>query len=200
VKKAIFTVITGGYDKPQPPPNFKGWDSIMFSDYDHDTGWDMVEIDATLNPFLQSRKYKMLSHLYLDDYDLVCYIDGNQKLLREPPSHPIWFKHDRRKDIFEEGEQLIKNGRYTAEQINSHLDYIRSLGFRNRGLYLNGFFVRDHSYEINLLHECWYSETAKHSHRDQLTLPVAIWITKVFPKNIQPEKMRHNYSHVVKPH
>ena len=50
----------------------------------------------------------MLSHLYLSEYDLVCYVDGNQKIIQEPPSHPIWFKHDRRKDIYEEGQQLIK--------------------------------------------------------------------------------------------
>ena len=201
MRKAIYTVITGGYDTVVNAPRYKGWDNVLFCDeYIDSKGWDLEKIDKSNNPAVLSRKIKMLSHKHLSEYDLVCYVDGNQRLLKEPLHEPIWFRHSRRKNIYEEARQLIINGRYTAQEINAHIRYFIDQDYKDRGLYLNGYFVRDHSPEINKLHEVWYEETTKYSHRDQLTLPFAIFKTGVEPKNIQPEYIKGSFAAVTHAH
>lgn len=201
MRKAIFTVITGGYDPAIKAPNFKGWDNILYCDQSIDPkGWELRVIEPSDNPFVLSRKIKMLSHKHLSEYDLVCYVDGNQRLFQPPSDVPIWFRHSRRKNIYEEARQLVINGRYTKEQINSHIAHFDNQGYEDTGLYLNGYFVRDHSPEINNLHEIWYQETKLYSHRDQLTLPYAIWKTGIEPKNIQPEYIKSRFAAVTYAH
>ena len=186
MKKAIFTVITNSYDTLLPAPRYSGWDSILFTDVRpiDAKGWEVRKLPKSKYPYLQSRLYKIKSHEYLSEYDLVCYLDGNQKLISAPPEEPIWFIHPRRKDIYQEAKQLIKNGRFSAEDVNAYIEYARRLGYQDSGLFLNGFFVRRHCPDINHLHDYWYKETRKTIPRDQLTLPVAIWRTAIWPENI----------------
>ena len=88
MKKAILTVLIGDYESLKPAPEYKGWDSILItnqvlSDY---KGWQVIHIPISNNPKLDSRRYKILSHKYLPEYGLVCYIDASVTLLKEPPS------------------------------------------------------------------------------------------------------------------
>lgn len=57
--------------------------------------------------------------------------------------------------------------------------------------------MRDHSPEINTLHDIWYAETLRFTPREQLTLPYAIYKTGIKPKNIVDEKIRDTYSKVI---
>ena len=134
--KAIYTVITGGYDKIKPAPIFKGWDTILFTDnLEIDSkGWEVRPVDLINEPLIESRRIKILSHEVLPEYDLVCYIDGNQIFLREPPSYPIWFNHPRRSTIFHEAEQLVVNGRFNESDIYQMTDYYKSCGYSDEGL------------------------------------------------------------------
>ena len=203
MKKAIYTVITGGYDALPEVPKYKGWDTILFTDSlpMNPKGWDIVMMDKEDDPVIHSRAVKILSHEYLPSYDLVCYVDANQRLLREPPSTPIWFTHPRRKSIYEEARQLILNGRFKADDINAMMQSMIDRGYKDWGLYLNGFFVRDnHDWEINALHNIWFEETERYVPRDQLTLPFAIWATGVLPTNIQSYKSKESYAVVTKAH
>jgi hypothetical protein len=199
--KAIYTVITNGYDVLNPAPIYEGWDTILFCDEDIDPkGWELRRIDKSSDPLLQSRDIKIRSHIHLKEYDLVCYIDGHQSFCHEPPSCPIWFHHSRRKDIFEEAKQIIINGRFKAKDINKQIDYYLDEGYEDCGLYLNGFFVREHTPDINLLHDVWFCETSRFTQRDQLSLPYAIWYTDIYPKGIRPERIKHSYCNVNKNH
>jgi len=94
-KKVIYTVVLGGYDEISPAPKFEGWDFVVFTDdlSLNADGWYIINIDG--DDKKECRKYKFLSHVYLSGYDLVCYIDGNVRLIAEPPSHPIWFTHSK---------------------------------------------------------------------------------------------------------
>ena len=196
--KAIYTVITDNYDEIPKAPVYKGWDVILFTDIEleDNKGWEVRKLNKSDNPLLQSRDIKIRSHVHLKDYDLVCYIDGHQIFVGEPPIHPIWFMHSRRSNIFEEAKQIIKNGRFTAEEINEQIDYYKWKGYKDAGLYLNGFFVREHNEDINKLHDVWYEETKRFTQRDQLSLPYAIWKTGIYPKNIQREEIKHRFAHV----
>ena len=202
MKKVIYSVITGGYDNLLVAPQFKGWDVIMFTDRDFEDskGWEIRKLPKSQNPLIQSRDIKILSHIHLPEYDLVCYTDGNQKIIKEPPSQPVWFLHDKRPSIFVEGKQIIINGRFPADKINEQIDYYNAQGYKDCGLYLNGFFVRDHSPEINKLHEEWFKETCRFTPRDQLSLPYTIWKTGITPKNLYSAKHKGQWAIVTQAH
>lgn len=188
MRKTIFSVITGGYDELPQAPNFKGWHNIMFTDMfvDDCKGWEIIKLPKADDSLIQSRDIKCRSHIHLPDFDLVCYVDGNQKFIKEPPSTPIWFMHQRRSNIFQEAQQIIKNGRFPADLVNAQIDYYRSKGYNGRGLYLNGFSVRDNRNDkINHLHDVWFEETCRFTPRDQLSLPYAMWLTSTNPENIR---------------
>ena len=61
-------------------------------------------------------------------------------------------------------------------------------------LNLNGFFVRSHCEKINKLHDVWYDETCRFIPRDQLTLPFAIWKTRIMPENITNGNLSNSYA------
>ena len=201
MKKTIYTVITGGYDSLLPAPIFEGWDKILFCDEDIDSkGWEIRKLNKSDNPLLQSRDIKINSHIHLKEYDLVCYIDSNQRFVQEPIPEPIWFTHGRRTNIFQEAKQIIINGRFSKDIINPQIEYYKKQGYTDTGLYLNGFFIRDHSKEINHLHDVWYRETKRYSQRDQLSLPYAIWKTGIKPKNLQQAVIKDRIAIVIKAH
>lgn len=187
MKKAIYTVITGDYDQIRQAPNYPGWEPVLFTDKvpDNSMGWDvrLIEPDKSICTRKLSRKYKILSHIYLSEYNLVCYIDANMKLVKEPPSHPIFFSHPSRSKIFFEARTIVDLKKDGAETVKEQIDNYKRVGFKdNQGLFSNGFFVRDHSPEINKLHEFWWENVKRFSYRDQLSLPFAVWKTGIRPK------------------
>ena len=203
MKKAIYTVITNNYDVLRPAPSYKGWDCVLFTDNPpaENKGWAVRKIKPSANPILLSRKYKILSHVFLPDYDLVCYIDANQKMIKEPPHQPIRFSHPKRVDIFQEARQIIRNGRFTDKLINAQIEYYKQQGYQDEGLFLNGYSVRSNTDEnINKLHDVWYKETARFSPRDQLSLPYAIWKTGIKLYNINGPRIKVTYATVTYPH
>ena len=201
MKKAIYSVVTGGYDSINVAPRFDGWDSILFTDQDAEgLGWEVRTLETDSNPLIQSRDIKIRSHIHLPEYDLVCYMDGNQKLLKPPPNEPTWFMHVRRKDIFEEAKQLIINGRFPANLINEQIEFYKYNDYEDSGLYLNGFFVREHTKDINELHDIWFEETCRFVPRDQLTLPFAIYRTGIFPENITSARYKEQFAIVKQAH
>ena len=204
MSKAIFSVITGNYDMIPVAPKFKGWDCIMFTDYiieEQTNGWEIRPLPKSENPLVQSRDIKCRSHIHLPEYDLVCYIDGNQKLLKEPPNEPVWYQHAKRQNIFQEADQIIKNGRFPKDIINAQMDYYKSQGYEDCGLYLNGFSVRNNrNKDINHLHNVWFEETCRFAPRDQLSLPYAIWYTGIQPENIVYPTLKEAYAIVIKGH
>ena len=132
MKRAIVSVITGGYDDLPPAPNFEGWDVIMFTDAEVDPkGWDVRKLPKVDNPLVQSRDIKIRPHLHLPEYELYCYIDGNQKFIKRPPTEPIWFKHQRRTNIFQEAIQIINNGRFPAEIMTKQINYYKRKGIES---------------------------------------------------------------------
>lgn len=196
MKKVIVSVITGGYDELPQAPSFQGWDSIMFTDANvtDPKGWEIRQLPKVEDSLLQSRDIKIRPHLHLPEYELYCYIDGNQKMKTAPPDFPIWFTHIRRTNIFQEAKQIINNGRFPADIINQQIDYYKKQGYKDQGLFLNGFHVRRNKEDINKLHDVWYEETSKFAPRDQVSLPYAVWKTGIKPENIVTGHKKGHYA------
>lgn len=195
MKKAIYSVLLGNYDNLNKAPRFNGWDTILFTDLDLPdyNGWEVKKV-KTKDPKKDSRKYKWLSHIHLKDYDLVCYMDANLILRKEPPSKPIWFKHQKRRSVSQEMARILEIKKENEDVIDRQYDFYESKGFTDGyGMYWNGLFVRSNNKDINQLHETVYDIVKEYSYRDQIALPFAIFTTGIFPENIQSGAVGQQY-------
>ncbi len=181
MKKAIFTVVFGGYDNVPAIPVAEGWEKVIITDTERPlTGWDRVLIaKPTNNPALESRRYKWLSHIYLKEYDLVCYFDGNMSVIKTPPEHPFRIRHYKRNTVRQECDALNRQlHRATIEDVEAHYASLIADGFPDEsGLYLNGFFARDHSEKENKFCEKVWESIQYYTNRDMVTIPYVIWKT-----------------------
>jgi len=187
MNRTIFTVLINNYDNLQDAPRFEGWDTVLFTDSipKKCKGWKVRLIKPELSPEKESRRYKFLSHIYLSEYDLVCYMDANMILKKEPPNVPTWFTHPTRRTVTQEANRILQLKKESESEIRRQLEYYQSKNFNDRfGLYQNGFFVRDHSEDSNKLMEQTFETVKQLSFRDQLALPYAIFKTGIKPKGL----------------
>lgn len=188
--KVIYSVLLGDYDNFFPAPKYLGWDYVVFTDnakLDAD-GWQIKVVNGGRDTQKESRKYKLLSHLYLSEYDLVCYVDANVSLVAEPPAVPIWFSHAKIDKVFDKAEQVIKQGKATEEQVSRQMRYYLERLFPDKGgLYDNKFFVRDNRNEVqNSLMQHTWNIISEYTNRDELALPFAMWSLQYKMQNITP--------------
>ena len=198
-KKVVYTIVLGEYDELSPAPKFEGWDFIVFTDdiLLNADGWTKYLVEGGKDLQKESRRYKFLSHVYLKEYDLVCYIDGNVRLMSEPPSHPIWFTHRIRNSVYEEAMTRIID----VDMIKRQIRYYMELRFSDKGgLYHNNFFVRSNRNDVqNKLMEKVWDIISEHTAVDELAVPFAMWVTQTRMENIQSQALQSRYIKV-KPH
>lgn len=184
MKKAIITCLFGNYDTLNQAPKFEGWDAILFTDTKpvESKGWK-VRLTQSDNPKLESRRYKFLSHIYLPEYDLVCYQDANLILNQPPPENQMWLRHPRRTKVSAEVQVVLKSGKSTSQAISKQLIFYRKERFPdNAGLFQNSLFVRNHSERMNKLMELTFQTYEQFQTRDQLALPYASWKLGIKPE------------------
>lgn len=177
-KKAIYTVLIGEYDQLNEAPNFIGWDCFLLTDLKikDSKGWKIIKINEKIEPKKLSRKVKIMVHDYLPNYDLYCYVDANIKLTKKPPNYPFRVMHPKRHNVSAECDAVILLGKDNPSIVREqYIGYVKDEFTDDLGLFQNGFFVRENSVEINDLHSFWWNEVQKHSYRDQLSLPYAVW-------------------------
>lgn len=206
IKKAIYTVLIGGYDNINSAPDYVGWDCFLFTDLDitEPKGWKIIKINDDLEPKKLSRKIKILGHKYLPDYDLLCYIDCNITLGKKPPSHPLYVRHPSRNTVTAECERVILIGKDKKSIVLKQLDSYTSKGFPdNFGLFQNGFFIRENNTETNLIYDFWWDEVKKHSYRDQISFPYVLWKLGIQLYNVyldqDVKKYYQIHPHIAKP-
>ena len=196
MNKTIFTCLFGDYDELQQAPIFKGWGvPVLFTDKlpKDSKGWK-VNLVSEGDSKIYSRRYKLLSHIYLNELDLVCYIDANMRLIKEPPSVPFWNPHPNRRRVIDEARKAIELGKADREQVGKYLEETIKSKFRDdKGLFQNGFFVRRHSQVMNILMEKTFSLVEMFTERDQLALPFACHLLNVMPEGLQKVNRVHSF-------
>jgi len=183
MNKALYTCITGDYDRliapkyPQP-----GFDMICFTDNPELTSdvWQIRIIPTEDNKAKLQRKIKILSHKYLPDYDVTFYIDGNMEVQADLRGFMEFFhggfmtkRHPIRNNIYDEALAVIKKGKARRQDVECQMEAYRQMGFGVDVLYEDGFLIRDNSAGTQRLNEVWWKQVEAHTHRDQLSLPVA---------------------------
>lgn len=194
IKKIIvYTVIFGGYDLLReviyPKQNIK---YICFTDdkaLQSDT-WEIVYVNREFDdPVLESRKYKMLPHLFIDaEYSL--YIDASVQFNKSPLDYMNQFlirgnmllvPHEERDCIYEEMAMCILIKKDLPQRLiqQAHI-YMRHKCPEHSGLYLGGIIGRKHfEKEVIKFDEEWWEHFKKYSRRDQVSLGYLIWEKKM---------------------
>ena len=202
MKKVIYTAIFGNYDSlPEPDDMPSGFDFICFTDTDIKSNvWDVRKVlpiyeDSTRN----ARKYKILPHRFLPEYDLSIWVDGNFIIQNDVNEcideylddvNMAFFDHmkcnlDPRNCVYQEGQAILwlgnndPNKKYkdNPEVIVKQLNRYKEEGYpENNGLITSGVLFRKHN-ELDVVEtmEMWWEELKYNSKRDQLSFDYVAW-------------------------
>jgi len=188
-KIAVHTCLVGNYDHPQEPL-FKpdNVDYIIVTDGPlPSTGlWKGIDIRTIkgippLDDSRVSRYIKLHPHLFLNDYDYSIYIDANIKTAGDM-RYLIYLLnkygfvsnlHRHRNCIYKELEACIRLKKDVPQIMQKQINSYQSAGMpEHYGLIEANLLVRDHHNPVCVeIMDRWWQEIAKHSCRDQLSLP-----------------------------
>ena len=187
--KVVYTAVFGNYDTVSPVNPSWDCDFICFTDNPNfvSEGWQIVNVQLNNeSPSQANRRYKMLPHEYLPNYERSLYIDGNIKLVIDPS--PLFEKylnkcliaipkHQDRNCVYKEAQLCIKEGRVDKEITEKQMASYKSEGFPEKfGMTENGILFRKHrDNDAIKLMNAWWEEYCNGGRRDQLSLPYLIW-------------------------
>lgn len=196
LKKVVYTALIGNYDSIRKIVKEDGYDYFMFTDNALDnvtTNWTILKIEDTLNYTnkieltKKQRFYKILPHLFFQNYNLSIYIDTNFEikgkldyfLLRIlTPNLSIYIlEHPTISSINNEFEAVL----YFKKELKSNVIKLKNRYKKENFTDNNGhaeccLIVRNHNNK-NCIHfmEKWFNEVKKNSHRDQLSFNYIFW-------------------------
>lgn len=192
-KRVVYTCLFGNYEtlNEQHCQNKKNIKFICFTDRDDLTSatWDIRRINTIeIGSSRESRRPKLLPHLYLSDYDESLYIDNRVVLKTDPSSlfdeflprgGPgfVCLRHPWRNCIFDEAEVIIKNAMDDESRVREQMDVYRNAGFPpGSGLIAGGFILRRHNQaDVKRVSEIWFNHILRYSKRDQLSFNFIAW-------------------------
>jgi len=185
----IYTALFGAYDTLRDPvEEYENCKFICFTDQTNLKSdiWEIrVVAGADLPPNEMNRRYKLLPHLFLGDYDQSLYIDSNVRLMGNPAvllkkydkSGPFLPRHFSRDCIYKEAIEcvVLKKGKYS--EIVRQMNFYKEQGMpKNFGLGENNILLRRHNDpEIIRLMEAWWFQINTYTMRDQLSLAYVLW-------------------------
>jgi len=189
-KLVVYTAIFGNYDNLiEPKEKYDGCDFICFTDQEHIKSniWEIRHIkECDIPPNVMNRKYKILSHLFLSEYEWSLYVDTNVAILKNPlylankyliKYNMVVPKHFARNCVYEEAKYCVMLGKAKYDEVKKQMDEYKKDGLpENFGLGENGILLRKHNDRkvIKVMND-WWAEFNQHTKRDQLSLSYAIW-------------------------
>ena len=148
--------------------------------------WEIRYVDREFSdPIIESRKYKMLPHLFVDTkYSL--YVDANIQLNRSPIEYMVQYfnrgnmlllPHYARDCIYREMAACILGGKDCPQSLLKQTNIYSECGCpEHSGLFLGGMIGRRHfEKEIIKFDEEWWEHFLMYSKRDQISLGYLIW-------------------------
>lgn len=205
MRVAIYTSIFGQYDNLiEDQIKLDGFDYICFTDADiRSSTWKVVKSTPIYkDPNRNAKKYKVLPHRYLKDYDYSIWIDGNIKVVGDVTKaidESVYRVYDHnqtlldpRDCLYEEAnaiftlgynntmrnpEKGILNYKDNPYIIEKQINRYKSEGYpKNNGLATNPIIFRRHNDKkvIDLM-ESWWEEIKYNSRRDQLSFDYVCW-------------------------
>jgi len=203
--KAVYTAISGNRDFlpsiKYPNSNF---DYICFTtekDIKTDKIWKIIYVDKILNSCVKTaRKYKILSHEYLKDYNITLWIDANMCLYGNVEA----IVNDEIKDCYFAAYQHPSGDLGPYHEINRCISFRKDseeILSKQRGDYRDigvpdniklpqtGIIIRRTNNErIKIFEDIWWQQIEKYSCRDQVAFCYAQWKSNVEWKTIKTSK------------
>ena len=196
MKIAVYTSIFGKYDiLHENQFQMEGVDYLCFTDEDlqSDT-WNIIKSTPIYNDSNRNaKKYKILPHRYLKDYDYSVWIDGNILIISDirdlvKKSYYQVFDHnktilDPRDCIYQEYNAIMqlgqqsKNYKDNPQLMHKQVSRYVNEGYPpNNGLATNPILLRKHN-DPNVIKtmEDWWIEIKYGSRRDQLSFNYIAW-------------------------
>jgi len=202
MNKVIYTAIIGDYDDLKIPKFIPdGFDFVCFTTSDVKSDfWDVRKVTSLYEDNTRTaRKYKVLPHRYLSEYDISIWLDGNQYVVGDYNDiinrdmvnvNMVCYDHnecrlDPRKCIYEEAHAILLAGKNHPQQkykdnpqviTDQMIRYQEEKYPQNNGLIVSGVMLRRHNEKdvINTM-EMWWEEIKYGSRRDQLSFNYCAW-------------------------
>jgi hypothetical protein len=191
LKIAVYTCITGGYDKLEIPSFVDSRiDYFCFTDNDIHQANDFWFTKLLNLPDLDNkdvnRYVKMHPHIFLSDYDITVYIDGNVKIVGDLYGllseingvDGVFFAytHSDRNCIYSEGAACSYYSHDWIWNIAKKMrEYSESNYPINNGLVSANVLIRKNNSTMSILMDAWWSAYCQGVKRDQLSLPFVSW-------------------------
>lgn len=188
----VYTALFGDYDDLiDPPERFEGCDFVCFTDQKHLKSdiWEIRLVEeCDLPSNMMNRRYKILPHLFISEYDNSLYVDTNIAILRNPKVLSDEYmgefdfvapKHFARDRIYDEAYVLIRTGRVNIKKLYMQTyKYLKS-GYRcQNSMAENNILFRAHN-KLTVLSEYWWDVFYSGVSRDQLSLAYVAWKKEV---------------------
>jgi len=204
MKKVIYTAIVGDYDELEEPKYIpKGYDFICFTDQKIKKPNSIWKIKPILPLYKDNtrtaRKYKILPHRFLSEYDISIWTDGNELIVGDVDElqkkylndkNMAVYNHmscwDKRNCVYQEAQAIINlgtqvnNWKDNPDIVSKQVNKYYEKGYPpNNGLIVSGVMFRKHNDpQIIKCMEFWWEELKKGSKRDQLSFDYSAWKTK----------------------
>ena len=207
-KIVVYTCISGNYDllkdivKKEPDIDY-----ICFTNQDIiSETWEIRKIPEYLESLEQTkiaRCIKILPHLFLPEYEISVWVDGNIQVLGNTnkfinenlTGYFCISKHPDRICTYKEAEAVISLNKDNKDIVNKQIEEYRNNGFpENNGMVQSGIMIRKHNNnECIVISKKWWSEVKKWSKRDQLSFNYSIWNKDVEINITKPSILSSEY-------
>ncbi len=214
----VYTAVVGDRDPLRPPAHVaEEVDYVCFTDrVDRpNAGWTLRKIEwVDRDPIRTARKYKLLPHHYLDEYQYSLWLDANIIPACDPwtlveqfgsDADLVLHEHPHRRCAYDEAAMCIAMHKELIGTLrNQSQSYEREGLPRDYGLFETGVLLRKNSEAVRALNERWWEEIVKHSSRDQISLPFALMKSQVavatFPFELRDNSYLTYHHHEIRPH
>lgn len=185
----LYSACFGDYDTVRRPKTDESYHCYFFTDRKLPTrfrGWTPVFVDiGDIDPAIANRAFKCLGHIAFPNSARNIYVDSSflyirniSKFMEDKFDGDIAaFQHSSRRNIWEEAEACIFQGKGSKEIILKQIKSYEKSGFHERNtLYELGVISRStQSTLVGGTCELWLKELTKHSLRDQISFPFVAW-------------------------
>jgi len=201
----VYTAIMGNYDTLREPKEKGSAKFVAFLTHQFKSrGWETHLIVPMQDLVRTARNYKIMSHIHFPEAEYTIWVDGNiipriapDVLVEECLSDGIdiaAFRHPSRDCAYQEAARCIVKGKDKSEKLTGQANIYSTEGFpRNYGLVETGFVIRRNTPQVTLLNEKWWEQAEKHSNRDQVGLPYALWKTGTEINRLEGSLIKHNW-------
>lgn len=215
LKKVVYTILLGKYDKMHLLIKEDGYDYFMITDQNFKnnskTNWTILHFDEKAKfknkkeKIKRQRFYKIHPHLFFKNYDLSIYVDATYDIIGNlddfllrilTPNLSIYLlEHPDRNSINNEFRAVRRYRKEKKKIIRQIKNRYNNESFPdNNGLAETCLIVRKHNEKncVNFM-EQWFNEIKQNSHRDQLSFNYILWKTEINIIKYISKKMTEKY-------